>query len=75
MGGGGGLFWSTHIHTSDRLDKPRSALEEARLKLKNRLDLFIAIYNYATFVLDKYICYLFKINLIDHHCTTQNGIF
>ena len=29
---GGILFWSTHIHTQDRLDKPRSALAEARLK-------------------------------------------
>ena len=33
--GGGGrvpLFWSTHTHTHDRLDKLRSALAEAQLK-------------------------------------------
>ena len=29
---GGVLFWSTHIHTPYRLDKPQSALAEARLK-------------------------------------------
>ena len=29
---GGGLFWSTHTHTQDRLDKSRSALADARLK-------------------------------------------
>ena len=33
-GGGGGvsLFWSTYIHTHDRLDKLHSALAEAQLK-------------------------------------------
>ena len=31
--GGVVLFWSTHIHMQDRLDKPRSALAEARLKI------------------------------------------
>ena len=32
--GGGGVswFWSTYIHTHDRLDKPCSALADARLK-------------------------------------------
>ena len=29
---GGLLFWSTHIHTQNRLDKSHTALAEARLK-------------------------------------------
>ena len=34
---GGVLFWSTHIHTPYRLDKQRSALAEARLKIRKKL--------------------------------------
>ena len=30
--GGVPLFWSTYIHTHDKLDKLRSALAEAQLK-------------------------------------------
>ena len=37
VGGGVPLFWSTYIHIHDRLDKPCSALGEARLKTKNKL--------------------------------------
>ena len=33
LGGGGvPLFWSTYIHTHDRLDKLRSALAEVQVK-------------------------------------------
>ena len=30
-------FWSTYIHTHDRLDKPRSALADAQLKNMSRI--------------------------------------
>ena len=30
------LFWSTHTHAQDRLDKSRSALADARLKINTK---------------------------------------
>ena len=33
---GGPLFWSTYTHTHDRLDKLRSALAEAQLKMQRQ---------------------------------------
>ena len=35
LAGGDPWFWSTYIHTHDRLDKLRSALAEAQLKIHN----------------------------------------
>ena len=40
LAGGVPLFWSTYTHMHDRLDKLRSALAEAQLKMKALMSRF-----------------------------------